>query len=193
MARRRGAARAVLSPAAPVGRGPMQIRLHAGLFKGLGAKTCNLDGFSSGFASIGLGRSGGAVSSARDAPPHPGARSCRSDESESIPFPGADSIFSRPCGAPFARRSPLPLHHLDHRRSRGRLRRRPTVELRDRARALHRPLPAVRSSDACGGRPDRRPFHIREGRAQDRWRRRLGGRLEKGILRLGIQKEEARS
>ena len=36
----------------------------------------------------------------------------------------------------------------------------------DRARAFHRPLPAVRSPDARRGRPRRRSFHLREGRAK---------------------------
>ena len=64
---------------------------------------------------------------------------------------------------------------------------------RDRAGAFSRSLPSARTPAPGGGRPDRRAFHFREGRLQDRRRRRLRRRVEEGLLRLGIQEEEARS
>ena len=65
------------------------------------------------------------------------------------------------------------------------------VALTERATAQQHffgPVLAVRPSHARR-QSGRRSFHIREGRAENRRRRRLGQRLEEGFLRLGVQEE----
>ena len=55
------------------------------------------------------------------------------------------------------------------------------------AAALPRPVRAARPPHAGRGRPARRVVQLRARRGQDRGRRRLGRRLEAGLLRLGVQ------
>ena len=60
------------------------------------------------------------------------------------------------------------------------------------AGALHRPVPSARRADPRRGRPHGRALLLRTRRPQGYRRQRLGGCVEKGLLRLGIQGQARR-